>query len=52
MVPVNWRVMTEAEQHILPDHVSWREFIDHCLDHDPLPEGTEHGAHPVEHAQG
>jgi hypothetical protein len=26
-------------EDILPAHVSWREYADHCLTHDPMPWG-------------
>jgi hypothetical protein len=41
---VNWYEMTMmTEEIILPPNVSWREFADHCLTHDPLPE-VPHGS--------
>lgn len=40
---LNWYeiMMTEmTEEMILPPTVSWREYADHCLTHDPLPKGA------------
>jgi hypothetical protein len=40
-----------TEEKILPSGVSWREFADHCLTHDPLPGEHDGGQREMQGVQ-
>lgn len=50
---MNWyEMMMTTEENILPPGVSWREYADHCLTHDPLPgHGCQQGLHSLPQEQ-